>query len=96
MAFTFTSTDCKTAASSLNDSVTHVGEMITKLEDLIYSVAKNYESEASRDIVASFNKVKEHGPEFQQAVAQCSKYLVETVAPAYEKLESTAQSKIGI
>lgn len=95
MAFTFTSADCKTAASSLNDSVTHVGDMIARLESLIQSVGNNYQSEASTDIINSFNKVKEHGPEFQQAVSLCSKYLVETVAPAYEKLESTAQSKIG-
>lgn len=94
MAFKFTSADCQSAATQLNTSSANIGTLIEKFGELIGSVAGNYESDASEQIVAAFNKVKESGPAFQEAVTSCAKYLTDTVAPAYEKLESTAKSKV--
>ena len=68
--------------------------LIDTFGDLIGSVQSNYQSDASAQIVEAFNKVKAAGPAFQDAINQCSKYLTDTVAPAYEKLESSAKSKV--
>ena len=94
MAFKFTSADCSTAASELNTSASNIGQLIEQFGELIASVQGNYQSDASAQIVEAFNKVKSVGPAFQDAIAQCSKYLTDTVAPAYEKLESSAKSKV--
>lgn len=94
MAFTFTTADCQTAASNLTSSASNFGTLIETMGELINSVSNNYQSDASQTIAESFRKVKEVGPQFQEAVNNCAKYLVETVAPAYEKLEATAKSKI--
>lgn len=95
MAFKFTSQDCNAAANDLNTSASNIGSAIDVLGELINSVSNNYESDASAQIVEAFNAVKKNGPAFQEAVSQCSKYLTDTVAPAYEKLEATAKSKIS-
>lgn len=94
MAFTFTTADCQAAASSLTSSASNFGTLIETMGDLINSVSGNYQSDASQSITEAFKKVKEVGPAFQDAVNNCAKYLTETVAPAYEKLEATAKSKI--
>lgn len=94
MAFKFTSADCSTAANELNSSATNIGQYIERLGELIASVQGNYQSDASEQIASAFNKVKSVGPAFQDAISQCSKYLTDTVAPAYEKLESSAKSKV--
>lgn len=94
MAFKFTSSDCNRAAADLNNSSNKIGSLIDTFGTLISSVQGNYQSDASAEIVAAFNKVKQAGPAFQEAVMQCSKYLTDTVAPAYEKLESSAKSKV--
>lgn len=94
MAFKFTSADCSTAANELNTSASNIGQLIEQFGELIGSVQGNYQSDASAQIVEAFNKVKSVGPAFQDAINQCSKYLTDTVAPAYEKLESSAKSKV--
>ena len=94
MAFKFTSADCNTAAGELNTSASNIGQLIEQFGELIGSVQSNYQSDASAQIVAAFNKVKSVGPAFQDSINQCSKYLTDTVAPAYEKLESSAKSKV--
>lgn len=94
MAFKFTSSDCYTAAEQLNNSSAKIGELLENFGNLINSVANNYQSDASTQIVEAFNKVKNNGPAFQQAIMDCSNYLTNEVAPSYERLESTAKSKI--
>ncbi len=96
MAFTFTSAGARKGAEELLESAKKIEEMLTQFEELIGRVNSNYQSEASREIVDSFNRVKDKGPDFQRAVEACSKYLSDTVAPAYEKVESTAQSKVEV
>ncbi len=94
MAFKFTSSECNTAASSLNDAASRIGTLLEDFGNLISSVSDNYRSDTSSQIAEAFNKVNARGPEFQQAISDCAKYLTDTVAPAYEKLEATAKSKI--
>ena len=94
MAFTFTSKGAKQAAADLLTSAGKIEEMLGTFEELIGSVTQNYVSEASEEIIESFNKVKSKGPEFQEAVAKCSKYLSDVVAPSYEEVESKAESKV--
>ena len=94
MAFKFTTADCTTAANELNTSASNIGQLIDQFSELIGSVQGNYQSDASAQIVEAFNKVIEAGPAFQDSIRQCSKYLTDTVAPAYEKLESSAKSKV--
>lgn len=94
MAFKFTSGECNLAASNLNTSASKIGELLSEFENLINSVSENYHSEASSQIAEAFNSVKAKGPEFQQAISDCAKYLTDTVAPAYERLETTAKSKV--
>jgi hypothetical protein len=94
MAFKFTGAECATAANELTTSATNIGSLIDTFGDLIGSVQSNYQSDASAQIVEAFNKVKAAGPAFQDSINQCSKYLTDTVAPAYEKLEASAKSKV--
>ncbi len=94
MAFKFTSGECNLAASSLQNSASKVGELLEEFGDLINSVSDNYHSDASNQIVDAFNNIKSRGPAFEQAITDCAKYLTDTVAPAYEKLETTAKSKV--
>ena len=94
MAFKFTSGECNTAASSLNNSASKIGELLEEFGNLISSVSDNYQSDASSQIAEAFNSIKARGPEFQQAISDWARYLTDTVAPAYEKLEATAKSKV--
>jgi len=94
MAFKFTTADCNTAASELNTSANNIGQLLDRFGELIASVQGNYQSDASAQIAEAFNKVKQAGPAFQDAITNCSKYLTDTVAPAYEKLESSAKNKV--
>ena len=80
--------DLKTAASNL-DTILN--------QDLVASVgkAKNaYQSETAEELYLTFDKIKEKFPSFLEAVNNCSRYLSETVAPAYQKLENEAVSKV--
>ena len=95
MAFKFTSSDCNSAANEMMNSSQNIGSMFDDLGRVINSVAGNYQSDASNQITEAFNKAKGKLPAFQDAVRDCSKYLTETVAPAYEKLEATAKAKVG-
>lgn len=94
MAFKFTSSECISASESMRTSASNIGGLIEDFGSLIESVSSNYQSDASSQIAEAFNKVKARGPEFQQAIEECAKYLTDTVAPAYEKLEQTAKSKV--
>ena len=94
MAFTFTSEGARQAAADLMESAGKIEEMLTTFQELINSINQNYQSEASQEIIDSFTKVRNKGPEFQQAVTELSKYLSDTVAPEYERVESTAASKV--
>ena len=94
MALTFTSEGARKAAADLSNSAKNIESMLVTFEELINSVNQNYQSEASQTVVESFNKVKEKGPEFQEAITACARYLSETVAPAYEKVEKSAEDTV--
>lgn len=94
MALKFTSTECNSASESLKQSAAAIDRLLEEFEELIGSVSGNYESDASSKISEAFKTVKAKGPEFREAVEDCAKYLVNEVAPAYEKLEATAQQKV--
>ncbi len=95
MALTFTSEGARKAAGALSTSAKNIENMIGIFEELIGKVNSIYESEASAAVIESFNKVKDKGPEFQEAISACSKYLSETVAPAYEKVEKNAEETVA-
>ncbi len=83
------------AAESLKASADKINSFLDDFEELIQQVRNNYASDTSEKVQASFNRVKEHGPEFKAAVDECSKYLSETVAPSYEKVENNAANVVS-
>ena len=64
-----------------------------EIEEL--EVKNVYDSETASELYAAFDKMKAKFPDFIKSVTDCSNYLSNTVAPAYEKVETTASSKIG-
>lgn len=96
MAMTFSSAGCKDAANNLNQSAKTLDTLLNSdLTSVIGSVKGVYSSETADELYAAFDKMKAKFPDFIKSVTDCSNYLANTVAPAYEKVESTAASKIG-
>ena len=96
MAMTFSSQGCRSAAAELKQSATTLETILnTDLTAIITNVKKVYTSETASELYAAFDKMKAKFPDFIKSVTDCSNYLNNTVAPAYEKVEKTASSKIG-
>ena len=95
MAMTFSSEGCKQAANDLNQTAKNLDVLLhEEFEAVMQKVKAAYESETADELYRAYDKVKEKFPEFIDSVTNCSKYLSDTVAPAYEKVEATAASKI--
>lgn len=96
MAMTFSSQGCNQAADELEKSANKIDNILnTELVGVITKVKNAYQSETAEQIYDAFKNMQDKFPEFIQSVTDCSKYLRETVAPAYETVESTAKSKLG-
>ena len=103
MAMTFSSAGCRAAAAgrqkgrteSVKSSSTLDQILNSELTGIISKVKTIYESETANELYAAYDKMKAKFPDFINAIKECSTYLSETVAPAYEKVESTAAQKIG-
>ena len=96
MAMTFSSVGCRQAASDLNKSANTLDTLLnSNLTAIISKVKTVYDSETASELYAAFDKMKAKFPDFIKSVSDCSNYLSNTVAPAYEKVEATASSKIG-
>lgn len=97
MAMTFSSVGCRSAAADLSRSATTLDTLLnTDLTNVINKVKSAYDSETASELYAAFDKMKAKFPEFIKSVTDCSNYLENVVAPAYETLERTASSKIGM
>lgn len=89
MALTFSSKGCTTAADELSSAQKKLDQILNgDLKDIMKVVKSNYESEAATDVYNAFDKITQKFPEFIRSVNECEKYLRDTVAPAYEKLEA--------
>lgn len=96
MAMTFSSQGCRAAATDLTKSANALDSLLNSdLTGVINKVKNVYDSETASELYAAFDKMKAKFPDFIKSVTDCSNYLSNTVAPAYEKVESTASSKIG-
>ena len=96
MAMTFSSQGCRSAASDLTKSANTLDSLLNSdLTGVINKVKNVYDSETASELYAAFDKMKAKFPDFIKSVTDCSNYLSNTVAPAYEKVEATASSKIG-
>lgn len=96
MAMTFSSQGCRAAAQDLNKAASTLDSILNSdLTGVISKVKNVYDSETASELYAAFDKMKAKFPDFIKSVTDCSNYLNNTVAPAYEKVESTASSKIG-
>ena len=96
MAMTFSSQGCRAAANDLTKSANTLDTLLNSdLAGIINKVRGAYESETADELYAAFEKMKAKFPDFIKSVTDCSNYLSNTVAPAYEKVEATASSKIG-
>ena len=96
MAMTFSSQGCRAAASDLSKSANTLDSLLNSdLTGVINKVKNVYDSETASELYAAFDKMKSKFPDFIKSVTDCSNYLSNTVAPAYEKVEATASSKIG-
>lgn len=96
MAMTFSSQGCRTAANDLTKSANTLDQLLNSdLTNVINRVRGLYQSETANELYAAFDKTKAKFPEFIKSITDCSNYLSNTVAPAYEKIEATASSKIG-
>ena len=94
MGLSFSKEGCATAAASLRSSAAQIEQLFNTFEELIAAVNSNYQSGSATEIVDSFNKAKDIVPDFKEAVENCAKYLTDVVAPAYEKIEKTVDSKV--
>lgn len=95
MALTFSSKGCITAADDLTAAKNRLNALLNQdLNDIMKNVKNAYESEGARDVYAAFDKVKEKFPLFLDSVNDCSRYLREVVAPAYENLEAKISSNV--
>ena len=95
-AMTFSSQGCTDAANDLNKAANTLDTILNQeLVSIINKVKPMYNSETAEQLYAAFDKMKAKFPEFIQSVTECSKYLSDTVAPEYERLESAAASKIN-
>lgn len=96
MAMTFSSVGCRDAANDLTKAANTLDTILNSdLTGIINKVKDVYDSETASELYAAFDKMKAKFPDFIKSVTDCSNYLSNTVAPAYEKVESTASSKIG-
>lgn len=96
MAMTFSSQGCRTAANDLTKSANAIDGLLNNdFTGVINKVKNAYDSETAQELYAAFDQMKAKFPDFIKSVTDCSNYLSNTVAPAYEKIESTASSKIG-
>ena len=96
MAMTFSSQGCRAAANDLTKSANTLDSLLNSdLTGIINKVKNVYDSETASELYAAFDKMKAKFPDFIKSVTDCSNYLSNTVAPAYEKVEATASSKIG-
>lgn len=92
---TFNSQSCITAAEELIVSKNKLDTILnTELNDLMQTARVNYKSDSAEQIYAAYGKIATKFPEFIQAVNECSKYLRETVAPAYENLERKVSESV--
>lgn len=94
MAFKFTDVECDIAATELTNSAARIEEIVNDFETEINSVNQNYQSESATAIIESINKVKNKIPAFKEEISECSKYLTETVKPAYQNLEAQAKQQV--
>lgn len=96
MAMTFSSQGCRDAATDLKNSGEKIDKILnTNLNQTIENVKAIYTSETATELYTLYAKMREKFPEFIRAINSCSTYLSDTVAPAYEKIEATAASKIS-
>jgi len=96
MAMTFNSQGCRVAAQDLTKAARNLDMLLnSELTSVINKVKSAYDSETASELYAAFDKMKAKFPDFIQSVSECSNYLENVVAPAYETLEKTASSKIG-
>ena len=96
MALTFNSKGCKDAANDLTSAANKLDTILNnELNGIISKVKGIYDSETADELYAAFDKMKAKFPSFINSVNNCSKYLKDTVAPAYEDLERKAASKIN-
>lgn len=96
MAMTFSSKGCRDAAQNLSKSARTLDTILnTNLNRIISNTKNAYQSETASELYAFYDKMKSKFPDFISAINECSKYLSDVVAPSYEKVESTASSKIG-
>lgn len=95
MALTFSSKGCQTAAEELTTAKNNLDAILNQdLNGIMAKVKNAYQSEGADDVYAAFEKVKAKFPQFIQSVNECSTYLRDTVAPAYEKLEAKVSSNV--
>ena len=94
MALTFSSKGCRTAADELIAAKNKLSTTFDDLGDLMKNTGEVYQSEGARDVYAAFDEVKKKFPDFIQSVNDCSRYLKEVVAKAYEDLEAKISSNV--
>lgn len=96
MALTYNAQGCRQASENLKTSANELDRLLnTDLPVVINKIKNNYQSETANELYAMFDKMKAKFPEFIGAINNCSKYLSETVAPAYDRVEKTGSSKIN-
>ena len=96
MPVKFNSQGCRTAANDLTKSAERLDTLLnSELDHIVTTLKQSYQSDTADKLYEAYEKMKSKFPEFVKSVADCSNYLNNTVAPAYEKIESTAASKIN-
>ena len=95
MALKYNSQGMQEAATSLTNSAKKLQDIFKALEDDVKKAKQYYESDTATELYATFDKIKAQFPDFVDCVNNCSRYLSDTVAPAYQRLENEAASKVA-
>ncbi len=87
---TFTSSECKEKATTMNEAATVIENIIDDVASNIESINGNYESESGTELIGKVIKMKDAAPEYIKAIKECADCLINIVAPQYEAIEKYA------
>ena len=95
MALMYNSNGMLQASQNLKTSATKLESIFKELEAAVDKAEQVYQSETATQLYTTFDKIKAQFPDFLDCVNNCSRYLSDTVAPAYQRLENEAASKVA-
>jgi len=86
----FSPSQCQIKADQLSKAASNIIDIIGEMDNRIGRINNNYSSPAGTELIARTKRMVEIAPDFAKAVSDCAKFLIDTVAPEYDRIEKTA------